>query len=1073
VWTADAVAEDPPAPIVLAHRFLLVGSESVTLTSRPLLPETDYRLDHDAGTIRLARPLPSGDTLKVSYAWVPVELPLDFVALSPGEPTPPDSTRMSAETPGSSPTDRLARAVDENLLIGGAKTFSLEVGSNKDAEVEQSLRVSVTGRIGEDVRLTALLSDQNIPLQPEGETQRIEELDEILIRVDAKSGSATLGDFVARREGTAFGDFERRLSGAEGRVGLGPAGARATGGSTRGNFRTLEFRGEEGKQGPYVLAGEGFTSTGVIVAGSERVWMDGVLLTRGENNDYVVDYSRGEIEFTNRRLVTVDSEIAVDFEFAEQDYRRNFYLGEGSFASEGGGFTWRTSIAAEIEDEDPLSAALTDERREDLKAAGDEAVLVEGATCTGEGGDYVEVDDHFEYVGGDSGTCSVAFTAVGAGLGGYVRDRAPDSGLTFFRFVGDGNGDYAPGLLLPGPRTASLADLGVRLTTGDWKLAADGAVSREDRNTLSSVDDDDNDAAAGKVALTYDRPEMEAFGRPVRFTASTSYRGEEAGFRPLGRTRDAYLGEVWNFADSSRADETVGEVEARLASGDRWSLGGGGGILDRVGRFRSVRRHGDVHWSGWRVSRAAFRAEAVRREDDAGAEGETVSDLLRLRGELTGRLGFLRPGFTYWKEDREAIRATERLTGEDEVEVGGRLGIVPGPGLSADLRVARRTTDIVEESAWVRESVGRTYEVRADATRSRSVRARFSWIRRELDFEEGRDETDRTTHLTRSSLDHESFGGRLHGEYVYETTSRSFARREGVDPDLEEPTLALDASARIRLGAARRARGGDGETPSTLGRVLAAIRSETLARVEEETTTSDRRRIYLLDFSRFQDDATTVFGKIFLRQEVVVYPGSGPLTVTARWERSDTEDNRAISRRVDLLTQRAVLRATSRVGPRWILESQGTRQTDHRSENDAVTGAALIDFDVLLLELREELTWQPRPTTRFTGRGSIVQERNETNGASIRGLTLGLSAAAPILTQGRWTGEASWTRPFDREGVDTADRFQTRGRDQLDWRTSLDVKLSDSIHASFTYSGRSLEGIPATHLARAEARALF
>ena len=35
-------------------------------------------------------------------------------------------------------------------------------------------------------------------------------------------GSATLGDFVARRNGTSFGNFERRLAGAEAAATAGP-----------------------------------------------------------------------------------------------------------------------------------------------------------------------------------------------------------------------------------------------------------------------------------------------------------------------------------------------------------------------------------------------------------------------------------------------------------------------------------------------------------------------------------------------------------------------------------------------------------------------------------------------------------------------------------------------------------------------------------------------------------------------------------------------------------------------------------------------------------------------------------
>jgi hypothetical protein len=396
--------------------------------------------------------------------------------------------------------------------------------------------------------------------------------------------------------------------------------------------------------------------TGVVVAGSERVWVDGRTLTRGDSQDYVIDYSRGEIEFTNRLLITKDSEIAVDFEVAEQDYRRNFYLGETAVESGGGAARWRVGIASEADEHDPLSLALDDLRRAALEAAGDSLVLVPGAVCGLEDGDYEEVGDHFEYAGVDSGTCDVAFTFVGAGTGEYVRDRDLDTGLTFFRFVGDGFGDYTPGLLLGAPRTATLADTGIRLRSDSgFSLDADGALSREDRNTLSSRDDDDNQGSAGRVALGWERP-LPIRDAPVTFRTNATYRGEEAQFRSLGRTRAAYLGEVWNFTDSTRADESVGEWTSSLGEDGLWNLGGAYGLFDRVGRFRSERKQGAFTWTGARVTRGFASLETVRREDEADTLGAIVGDLQRTQGELTTRWGAFAPGATYWREEREDVR---------------------------------------------------------------------------------------------------------------------------------------------------------------------------------------------------------------------------------------------------------------------------------------------------------------------------------------------------------------------------------------------------------------------------------
>ena len=84
------------------------------------------------------------------------------------------------------------------------------------------------------------------------------------------------------------------------------AGAR-----TKGEFASITFRGIEGKQGAYLLT-DRLGNAGVsVVAGSERVWLDGERLKRGKDNDYVIDYRAGEVEFSERRPITAESEITI------------------------------------------------------------------------------------------------------------------------------------------------------------------------------------------------------------------------------------------------------------------------------------------------------------------------------------------------------------------------------------------------------------------------------------------------------------------------------------------------------------------------------------------------------------------------------------------------------------------------------------------------------------------------------------------------------------------------------------------------------------------------------------------
>ncbi|HET9888202.1 MAG TPA: hypothetical protein VFR10_11905, partial [bacterium] len=490
---------------------------------------------------------------------------------------------------------------------------------------------------GTDVRITAQLSDQNVPLQPEGNTQRLEELDEVLVKVESPRAGATLGDFMSARRGTPFADYERRLAGAEAVVRFDSSSVRGVGAKARGNFRTVEFRGVEGKQGPYVLVGVGPDPEGVVVAGSERVWLDGRELVRGDANDYVIDYSRGEIEFTNRRLITKDSEIAVDFEIAEQEYRRSFYLGEGKSVLLNDHAGLRASVTAETDSEEPLNFTMTDERRQALAQAGDQSVLVPGAVCGIENGDYNQIDGHFEFAGADSGTCEVAFTFVGAGLGEYVRDRNLDTGTTFFRFVGTGLGDHISGLFLPAPRTAQLADVGAAGKVGDVDLQVDGAYSREDLNRISSLDDENNEGAAAQMSAAW-RTE----GAKYLSGINTVFRGQEAEFTPMGRTRTVFLGERWNFTDTTRTDETTAEVDSWMERTGKWRAGLSAGVMDRFDLFRSYRQEGRGEWWGGPVTRASARVETVQREDEADSLGTVKGNLLRARADVDTRFSFLR-----------------------------------------------------------------------------------------------------------------------------------------------------------------------------------------------------------------------------------------------------------------------------------------------------------------------------------------------------------------------------------------------------------------------------------------------
>lgn len=217
---------------------------------------------------------------------------------------------------------------DDGLRVNGSKTVQVSSGSRREMTVDQNLRLSLDGRLTPDVSVRAFLSDDNLPVVPEGNTEELKDIDKVLVEIRGPAWQATLGDLVVQRRGTAFGDVRRKLQGLDVRASGGATTVEAVAGAPRGTYRTVRLQGQEANQGPYRLAGGEGGANLFLVAGSERVSLDGQTLVRGADRDYVIDYVLGTITFTYRRLVTAESLITVEFEQGEGAYSRTA-LGAG------------------------------------------------------------------------------------------------------------------------------------------------------------------------------------------------------------------------------------------------------------------------------------------------------------------------------------------------------------------------------------------------------------------------------------------------------------------------------------------------------------------------------------------------------------------------------------------------------------------------------------------------------------------------------------------------------------------------------------------------------------------------
>ncbi|MCK4306355.1 MAG: hypothetical protein KAY24_19090, partial [Candidatus Eisenbacteria sp.] len=668
---------DPGDTLKLPHRLVSPCQLRVTQESTVFQVGRDYRLDPVAGQLFWLGARPTrASPLRVRYRYLPLAIAgyWERVRWAASPETLTIASLPTEPEPSLPPGAR--------LQVGGSKTFSLEFGNRQDVDFSQSLDLTIRGQLAEQVEIRAILTDRNMPLQPEGTTAELTDLDQVLIEVTSPWGELRLGDLSVREEGFRFLAHQRAMEGLLLRAGrpVGPHGAGALGRGL-GQPRSKQFFGESGKQGPYQMLPNRSSLDALMVAGSERIWLDGVRLRRGEDADYRIDYSAAEVWFTARHPITAASEVRVDFQVRAGAFERNYYwLSAGAGDTEAG-----LAVAWLREQDDPENSptiSLDAEERSALSAAGDSATaaLEGGVHWVGPGeGPYelVESDtletDVFLYLGEQDGvylgSYEVTFSGVGAGKGDY-RDSTLVDGTIIYVYVGRKQGTYLPGRRLPLPEAHDLlalraaGDLGYGLN-----LSAESAISWHDRNILSSRDDGDNVGAALTAQGTWGLAELVG-GRPDLAQLRFRYRGVQQEFSSSEPLDEAFYYRRWNApAEILDGRDQRGALGLRLRpwksvaldgeferleapkgfSGRRWHL-----LSQRTGRLHALaelwlgqsrcdaapgteqRRRARLGWSDQVELEACYDAEDLRRGDGHTEQGESYDQLsLRL---ASGRL---------------------------------------------------------------------------------------------------------------------------------------------------------------------------------------------------------------------------------------------------------------------------------------------------------------------------------------------------------------------------------------------------------------------------------------------------
>ena len=543
----DTIDTFQPQPYHLPP-FVLPGSERVWV-GPTRLDSSEYRLDARGGRLWVRRDdlIGARDTLFVSYRTYPFAFDEAYRRRAPDTSLTADSATVAVVEEEASASTGFDPFEGIDIQRSGSISRGIVGGSQRDVSVESGLRMQLQGEVADSVFVRALLTDENTPIQPEGTTQRLQNFDRVFLEIDAPQGTARLGDVDVDLGGGTFGQFTQKVQGAALRsdglgtsAGLVEGEATAFGAVSRGQFRTQDIEPLDGVQGPYRLRGKNGEEAIIVIAGSERVYLDGERLTRGQTEDYVIDYTQAEITFTPDRLITDDRRITVEFQYSTTQFTRTLVGGRataGAWKGENG--EPRLNVGATVvrqADGRNFQTAYDLSRQDSLRLvrAGDEQAVRSGAR-------RVEFDPEAPYVhyrqepittpGGGPDTVYVAlddapspgtpvfrvrFTRVGTGNGAYERAGQKTNGVVY-EYVGEGEGAYSPTQPLPAPTKQRLVDLtgsiepvpGVEVS-GEW------AQSLNDENRFSGRDAQNDEGEAYAIGVRLEPRPLEAGSRPAR-----------------------------------------------------------------------------------------------------------------------------------------------------------------------------------------------------------------------------------------------------------------------------------------------------------------------------------------------------------------------------------------------------------------------------------------------------------------------------------------------------------------------------------------------------------------------------
>ena len=484
----------------------------------------------------------------------------------------PISLNITIEQKQYHPSLNIIKTDNSNNLFQGTKlnrtgsiSRGLMVGNNQDFSLNSNLNLQLSGMISPTMKILASVTDDNIPIQPQGNTQQLQDFDKVFIQVSDQKWKLTSGDFWIKNKDSYFLKYHKRGQGihlknkiiGNNNIEIDVENSASI---SKGKFGRNVIQGIEGNQGPYRLFGNENESFIIILSGTENVYIDGVLLKRGQNNDYIIDYNTAEISFTANTLINKDKRIIVEFQYSDKNYARSLLQSSATIKKNNSSF-YVHAYGEQDSKNQPLQLDFDLLDRQTLENIGDNIDLAIGSGIDSVDFNqatnlYQKIDslgfEVYQYSTDEQqAVYMLTFSNVGQGNGNYkIKENnalgkvfewiAPDT-ISFGEIIK--NGDYSPIKKLVTPKKRQIISVGGKTIWSGNSLSYELSTSNMDLNTFSNINNEDNIGFAGLVSFENKNTLKE------KWELNQQYRIESISkdFRRIERFREVEFERNWNI----------------------------------------------------------------------------------------------------------------------------------------------------------------------------------------------------------------------------------------------------------------------------------------------------------------------------------------------------------------------------------------------------------------------------------------------------------------------------------------------------------------------------------------------